>query len=59
MLAGAIVIVYNYDQVSYENGYFVGALLVLGGLLLRIEGAVRAGTDAGTDPGMPGDRPGS
>ncbi len=46
MVAGALIIVLNYDRPGYENGFFVGGLLVLGGLLLRIEAAIRAARNA-------------
>ncbi|GIG56753.1 hypothetical protein Lfu02_11250 [Longispora fulva] len=41
-LAGMVVILFNWNRPDYESGFFVGGLLVIGGLLLRIEGAVSA-----------------
>lgn len=37
---GVVVILYNWETPDYENGFFAGALLVIGGLLLRIEGTI-------------------
>jgi hypothetical protein len=51
-----IIILFNHDRPSYEFGYLVGGLLVLGGLLLRIEAAVRAGSTAGAVRELPDDQ---
>ncbi|MFG2167834.1 hypothetical protein [Micromonospora chersina] len=40
--AGVIVIMVNYQTPGYEVGYFIGAVLIGGGLLLRIESAIRS-----------------
>lgn len=42
-LLGAVTVLYNWDRPDYQSGFFAGGLLVVGGLLLRIEGAVREG----------------
>ncbi|GAB3177866.1 hypothetical protein GCM10027259_23430 [Micromonospora palomenae] len=40
--AGAIVIMVNYQTPGYEVGFFIGSVLIVGGLLLRIESAIRS-----------------
>lgn len=39
-VVGFGIIFFNWNRPDYQNGFFIGALLVLGGLLLRIEAAV-------------------
>jgi len=40
VLAGVIIVLLNYGD---EDEYFTAALLIFGGLLLRIEAALRRG----------------
>lgn len=44
-IAGALIILFTWQTPGYQTGFFIGGLLVVGGLLLRIESAIR-----GTSP---------
>ncbi|MEU1846649.1 hypothetical protein [Micromonospora sediminicola] len=56
---GALVILVAYDRPGWVDDFAVGGLLVLGGLLLRIEAAIhqRGGRTAGPAPTAPSNRP--